>query len=58
MKIADEFMVMRRTAALTQAQLAKTLGVSSQTIGNWERDERPIPAWAWLKVQELSKQQD
>jgi transcriptional regulator with XRE-family HTH domain len=31
----------RHTDDLTQAQLGKKLGVSQQTIGAWERGERP-----------------
>jgi transcriptional regulator with XRE-family HTH domain len=31
----------RHTGNLTQAQLGKRLGVSQQTIGAWERGERP-----------------
>lgn len=57
MKISDEFMVMRRTADLTQVGLARMLDVSQQTICNWEVGHTTIPAWAWIKVQELSKQQ-
>lgn len=38
-KIGAQIRQARKRRRMTQAQLAKALGVSPRTIGNWERDE-------------------
>lgn len=40
----QEFKDWRTKAGLTQAQLADRLGVKSNTVARWERDEMSIPA--------------
>lgn len=37
---------LRERAHLTQVQAAKRLGVTSNTVARWERDEVPIPQTA------------
>ena len=39
---ADQFQKMRQRAGLSKAKLARRMGVSHRTIGNWERG-RTIP---------------
>lgn len=40
----EELKTWRIKAGLTQAQLAEQLGVSSNTVARWERDEMSIPS--------------
>jgi transcriptional regulator with XRE-family HTH domain len=49
----DTLQSARKALGLTQARLARVLGVTTSAVGNWEAGIRPIPpflgyAMAWL----------
>lgn len=44
----------RHKMKLTQAELAKRLGVDANTLARWERGERAIPPYLVLALRQLS----
>jgi transcriptional regulator with XRE-family HTH domain len=52
---AEELKWRRETLGLTQAQLARELGVDTITVSRWERGVYPIPAYIGLAVEALEK---
>jgi DNA-binding transcriptional regulator YiaG len=46
----------RKALGLSQAALARTLGVSLNTANRWEKGERPIPPYLWLAIEGLHHQ--
>ena len=48
------FLIKRRSQDLSQDDIAKTLGVSKQTISNWER-EVTIPTLTIPQIKKLCK---
>lgn len=49
----DELKRRRKGLELTQEGLAKVLGVSTNTVARWERDEVPIPPYLDLAFNDL-----
>jgi len=45
----DQLRDARKAAGYTQAELAKLVGVSMRTVGNWERGDTPITELAKLR---------
>lgn len=49
----------RKSLGLTQAELAEVLGVQSNTVARWERDDPPVPRWMdfvnWVAVKRQHK---
>lgn len=52
----NELRKKREALQMTQAQLAKALGVDSTTISRWERGVRPIPTYLSLALQTFEQQ--
>jgi DNA-binding transcriptional regulator YiaG len=48
-----ELQRIRKQLAFTQAQLAKQLGVTSNTVARWERDEVRIPKIAEVALRHV-----
>jgi DNA-binding XRE family transcriptional regulator len=46
----------RKALGLSQAALARTLGVSLNTTNRWEKGERAIPPYLWLAIEGLRHQ--
>lgn len=46
----------RRGMGLTQAELARGLGVDVETVGRWERDMRGCPAFLALALDSIEYQ--
>ncbi len=53
LKAKSRLAELRKTAGLTQAQLAVFIGVSSNTIQNWEKDNGLDQAEKFLKLCEV-----
>lgn len=53
MGIGDRIRKSRKESGLTQAQLAKMLNVSAQSIGQWERGERTPKFETLVKIAEI-----
>lgn len=51
-----EFKLLRGLIGLSQARLAKELGVTIRTITRWERGEFPIPRIAELALRNLFRE--
>jgi DNA-binding transcriptional regulator YiaG len=51
-----EFRKLRGLIALSQARLAKELGVTLRTVARWERGEFPIPRVAELALRNLFRE--
>ena len=49
-----ELRFLRTEMGMTQAQLAKVLGVAPLTVGRWERAEKPIDSTAELVIRMLA----
>jgi transcriptional regulator with XRE-family HTH domain len=54
---ADELRGKRKALEMTQAQLAKALGVNIMTISRWERGLRSIPPHLSLALEAIEAQQ-
>ena len=52
------FKQVRTTLGLTQAQLAKLLGVWPNTVAVWERGEKPIPGPVELAMKLLLEKKE
>ena len=44
----DEFKALRKAAGYSQAQFARLLGLTRNTVYFWERGTTPVPKWAVL----------
>ena len=51
----DDVKAWRRANAYDQDRLAKELGVTRQTIGNWEKKRRDIPRYVEIALQALAR---
>jgi len=51
-----EFRTLRGLIELSQAKLAKELGVTLRTVARWERGEFPIPRVAELALRNLFRE--
>jgi transcriptional regulator with XRE-family HTH domain len=51
-----EFKQLRQVIGLSQAKLAKEMGVTIRTITRWERGEFPIPRIAELALRNLLRE--
>jgi len=51
-----EFKQLRQLIGLSQAKLAKEMGVTIRTITRWERGEFPIPRIAELALRSLFRE--
>jgi DNA-binding transcriptional regulator YiaG len=51
-----EFRTLRGLIKLSQANLAKELGVTLRTVARWERGEFPIPRVAELALRNLFRE--
>ncbi len=49
----SEIKEQRKRLDLTQEGLAKALGVSTNTVARWERDEVPTPSYLELALKQL-----
>lgn len=49
----EELRTRRLRLNLSQSGLAKELGVRSNTVARWEREELPLPAFLHLAVEAL-----
>src|SRR5947209_7656948 len=56
MMLASELRSRRQKMGLTQAALAARLGVSSNTVARWERDEPRPPNYLRLALEHLALQ--
>lgn len=45
----------RERHGMTQAELARALGVDVVTIGRWERGERVPPPYLYLALREIAR---
>jgi transcriptional regulator with XRE-family HTH domain len=54
---ADELREKRKALEMTQAQLAKALGVNVMTVSRWERGLRSIPPHLSLALEALATKQ-
>jgi DNA-binding transcriptional regulator YiaG len=54
----DELRKAREDLGMTQEQLAKTLGIASNTVARWERNERSIPPYLYLALQTVEREQE
>ena len=54
---ADELREKRKALEMTQAQLAKALGVNVMTVSRWERGLRSIPPYLSLSLEAVEAQQ-
>ena len=54
---ADELRGKRKALDMTQAQLAKALGVNIMTISRWERGLRSIPSHLSLALEAIEAKQ-
>jgi DNA-binding transcriptional regulator YiaG len=43
-----ESAALRKATGMSQAKIAKLLGIGVGTVGNWEIGRRPTPKWAVL----------
>lgn len=50
-----ELLAIRERLKLTQSELAVKLGVASNTVARWERDERKISQPVVIALQSLKK---
>lgn len=53
---ADELREKRKALEMTQAQLAKALGVNIMTVSRWERRLRSIPPYLSLSLEAIEAQ--
>ena len=53
---ADELKEKRKVLEMTQAQLAKALGVNIMTVSRWERGLRSIPPYLSLSLEAIEAQ--
>lgn len=54
----SELRTYRLRLKLTQAELADKLGVTSNTVARWERDEMAIPPYLPLALKSLEAAKD
>jgi len=54
---ADELREKRKALEMTQAQLAKALGVNIMTVSRWERGLRSIPPYLSLALEAIEAKQ-
>jgi transcriptional regulator with XRE-family HTH domain len=54
---ADELREKRKALGMTQAQLAKALGVNIMTVSRWERGLRSIPPHLPLALEAIEAKQ-
>ena len=54
---ADELREKRKALEMTQAQLAKALGVNVMTVSRWERGLRSIPSHLPLALEAIEAKQ-
>ena len=47
----------RQDLVMSQAELARTLGVAANTVNRWEAGARKIPPYLWLALEGLYHQQ-
>ena len=52
-----EIVEAREALHMKQVELARALGVSTNTVNRWERGHHPIPPWLWLAIEGLHHQQ-
>jgi DNA-binding XRE family transcriptional regulator len=52
---SEELQTWRKKNGYTQGQLAKALGVATQTVYRWENDKRAIPSFLHLTLECLEK---
>jgi transcriptional regulator with XRE-family HTH domain len=54
---ADELRGKRKALEMTQAQLAKALGVNIMTVSRWERGLRSVPSHLSLALEAIEAKQ-
>jgi DNA-binding transcriptional regulator YiaG len=49
-----EFMALRKSCGITQAQFGRIAGISRATVCNWEKDRFLVPMWAVIILRLLA----